>query len=231
MQKSKYDNKNVQSWKQREKRPKILCHETWDKQSGSLNSSCHAFQLACCEVSALRLLSVVSRDLRQLTTQINADFIKKSLLLAAHLKKQNPDILGGTYMRMNHFALIWSISYWNLKGSIIKPLSFLGAVWKTQDGKHAEVLGCGATQQLPDGAVTTSPSATSRSSHPWKQLSLTGPQSCYNDISWTKKIYWPDTRPELWTQHLKASGTARMSDCHSPPSKLGTTSWLLPGSK
>lgn len=82
MQKSKYD-KNVQSWKRREKRPLKCCamkHET-----GSSNRSYHAFEWARWEASALRFLSVVSCSSQQLGMQINANFIKKSLIFEEHL--------------------------------------------------------------------------------------------------------------------------------------------------
>lgn len=159
----------------------------------------------------------MSRSLQQLTTHRNADFIKNSWISAVHLKTQNPNILGGRYMWMNHFALMWSIIYWNFKGSeIIKPLSFLGAACKTQDNKHAEKRGVFTPSSFQTGLQPPH-----QLSHPWKQRSLTGPQSCHKGIFWTTNIHWPNTRPDLLTQHLKANGIARMYGCHSPPSKLG----------
>lgn len=107
--------------------------------------------------------------------------------------------------------LLKSQREWDYQAPIVSRGSM-----QTQDNKHAEKRGVLTPRSFQTGLEP--PHQLSRSS---KQWSLTGPQSCYKGNFWTTKIRWPNTRPDLWTQHLKANGIARMYGCHSPPSKLG----------
>lgn len=77
-------------------------------------------------ISLDSLLSVGSCHLQQLRIQVQLEFVKTSLIVSEHLSKREPKH-ACRYVWMNHFALIRSIIYWNLKESkTMKPWPFLG---------------------------------------------------------------------------------------------------------